>query len=231
MLYKVLNEDGSARMGTGRWFLPAGKRPGKWMPKVERLIPCQRGYHVATLEQLPNWLGPAIFEVEVRGEQVEGVDKRVVAQARLIRRLPWSTESAVSFAADCAEHVLHIFESRFPNDFRPRKAIEAARSRNRLTAYAAAYVAAYVASNAAYANDAAYAANAANAAAYAAYAANAAAYAANTTYAAHAATYAANDAANAANDADAAYARAVGYHRECQWQAQRLAFYLHGDNQ
>lgn len=33
------------------------------------------------------------------------------------------------FAADCAERVLSIFEERYPTDDRPRKAIEAARSR------------------------------------------------------------------------------------------------------
>ncbi|MCX6093464.1 MAG: hypothetical protein NTY63_01405 [Candidatus Bipolaricaulota bacterium] len=31
-------------------------------------------------------------------------------------------------AADCAERVLALFESQFPNDDRPRKAIEAARA-------------------------------------------------------------------------------------------------------
>ena len=33
-----------------------------------------------------------------------------------------------SWAADCAEHVLEIFENVNPNDDRPRKAIEAARA-------------------------------------------------------------------------------------------------------
>jgi hypothetical protein len=31
------------------------------------------------------------------------------------------------FAADCAESVLHIYEKQYPNDARPRKAIQAAR--------------------------------------------------------------------------------------------------------
>jgi hypothetical protein len=31
------------------------------------------------------------------------------------------------FAADCAESVLHIYEKQYPNDDRPRKAIQAAR--------------------------------------------------------------------------------------------------------
>jgi hypothetical protein len=31
------------------------------------------------------------------------------------------------FAADCAESVLHVYEKQYPNDYRPRKAIQAAR--------------------------------------------------------------------------------------------------------
>ena len=34
----------------------------------------------------------------------------------------------VTFAADCAERVLPIFEARYPEDLRPRQAIEAARA-------------------------------------------------------------------------------------------------------
>lgn len=32
------------------------------------------------------------------------------------------------WAADCAEHVLHLFEELRPNDYRPRRAIESARA-------------------------------------------------------------------------------------------------------
>lgn len=92
-------------------------------------------------------------------------------------------------AADIAELVLHIYEAKYPNDFRPRKAIEAARNKN--DAANAAYTA-----NAAYdaANAACAAANAANAAYAAANAAYATTYAAS--YAANAATYAAKAASN-----------------------------------
>jgi hypothetical protein len=129
------------------------------------------------------------------------------------RRRVW-----VLLACEEAESVLPIFEARFPDDDRPRKAIEAARTGNAAyasnAAYAAAaYDAAYAASDAAdaandAANDAAAAAaaDAASNAAYAAYdaaASNVAAY--DASYAAYAAAAAA--AADAANDAAyAAYA-------------------------
>ena len=92
------------------------------------------------------------------------------------------------FAADCAESVLHIFESKYPNDDRPRKVIQVARSK--ITDAADAADAARAASRAARAaadaaaRAASRAADAAYAAAYAA--ADAAAYAA-AAYAAYAA--------------------------------------------
>ena len=99
-------------------------------------------------------------------------------------------------AGEIAKSVLHIYESKYPNDNRPRKAIEAVLTGKSDAAADAAYAA--DAADAA-ANAAADAADAAYAAAYAAAAADAAAYA----YA-----YAAADAADAAADA-AAYAYAA----------------------
>jgi hypothetical protein len=105
----------------------------------------------------------------------------------------------------CAWIVLEIFENKYPNDDRPRKAIIAVEQyieglidrealiearRNAYDAYADADAAAYAAAAyAAYAAAAAYAAYAA-AAAYAAYAAYAAAAYAYAAYAAYAAAYA-----------------------------------------
>jgi hypothetical protein len=134
----------------------------------------------------------------------------------------------VEIAIYSAELVLHTFENKYPNDLRPRKALEAAKdylktksavadadssTASYTASYAAAaasYVAAYasyVADAAAYAADAAYAASyVADAAAYAAYAASYAAYA--TVHAAYAtdAVHAAYATAYATNADAAAYA-------------------------
>ncbi len=117
----------------------------------------------------------------------------------------------VEIAIFAAKEVLGLFEEKYPDDDRPRKAIEAAEnwlknptSENAAPAYAAADAAAdAAAAAAAYAAADAYAAYAADAAADAA----AAAYAAADAYAAAAAAdaYAAYAAAAAA-DAYAAYA-------------------------
>ena len=115
--------------------------------------------------------------------------------------------------ADFAENVLHIYESKYPNNKASRLAIEAARSTTMTNQEkrAAAYAAASASSAADAAADAAaaYAADAAYAAA--AYAADAAAYAADAAADADAAAYAAADAAAdaAAYAAYAAYADAA----------------------
>ena len=101
----------------------------------------------------------------------------------------------VQFAVLCAESVLHIYENQYPDDNRPRKAIEAAQNYLKKPSNAAAKAA----------NAAAKAANAAAKAAKAAYEAAKAAKAANAAYAANAAAYeAAYEAAYAAKAANAA---------------------------
>jgi hypothetical protein len=114
------------------------------------------------------------------------------------------------FVTGCAEHVLLIYEKRFPGDNRVQLCIESAclyawgeLTRQELfAAKAAAYAAAYAAYDAA-----AYAANATDAAAYAAY--DAAAYATNAAYAAY-----------AANAAYAAYAANAADVAESNWQKE-----------
>ena len=116
-------------------------------------------------------------------------------QAYLKQRVDGGTcthAQAVEYACLCAEGVLHIFEQDYPQDQRPRQAIEVARrwlaeptEANRLHAADAAYAATYAANTAA-----------ASAAAYAA--ASAAAYAASDAAASAAGAAAASDAAAAA---------------------------------
>jgi hypothetical protein len=226
-LYKALALDGSANnAGTGKWHLPKGKRPGKWMPAISPVVPCQSGYHVTTIDNLLRWIAPTVYEVEVRGDIVDHSDKLVASQARLIRATAWNEQTARLFAADCAEHVLHLWTKRYPNDPRVADCIaEVRRFANgeatldemrqaRSAAYAAFDAAAYAAYDAAAYDAAAYAAVYA---AYDAAAYDAAAYAA--VYAAYAAAYA------VVYDAAARVARLA----ERKWQTERLAQYLSGE--
>ena len=120
-------------------------------------------------------------------------------------------------ACDYAEHVLHIFEEKYPEDRRPRNAIGVSRKYANGNATKEDFDAAWVAARAAwYAAAACYAAGDDRAAARAAW------------YAAGAACYAAGDDRDAACDADRAAAWAAGDARDAekQWQEQKLREYL-----
>jgi len=129
---------------------------------------------------------------------------------RMMNTASRDKQLSVKLAIFCAERVLHLFEEKCPNDDRPRKAIEAAKSGNAAAYADAAAKAAYAADAADAAAKAAYADDAADAADAAAKAAASAAYAAYAdAYAAYAAADAAAKAGAYADDAaDAADAAA-----------------------
>ena len=108
--YKVTLSDGSAcHGGTGKWHLPRGGRPGKWMPPVD-VLPCRSGYHVCRADQLVQWLGGEhhiVWAVEVRGAVVDAGDKVVVSEARLIRPV-LSGDGLLLLSSDFAAHVAHL---------------------------------------------------------------------------------------------------------------------------
>ena len=77
-------------------------------------------------------------------------DKLEWANWLIVRVLPY--KGCVSYAVYAAEQVIDIYEKKYPNDKRPREAIEAAKkciksptAKNKKDAYAAAYADAYAA--------------------------------------------------------------------------------------
>ena len=89
------------------WPLPEGEGPGQWLPTVERdLVTYENGYEVYTPKQLLQYLGPAIWEVEVRGELLETGKVTMVREARIIAPTHWNERTARLFACDCADRAL-----------------------------------------------------------------------------------------------------------------------------
>jgi hypothetical protein len=183
---------------------------------------CVSGWHLATHEGIAEHARPGavLWIAEGRGEFVAAGDKVAFSSTRLVSQVGTLTQIiAVQWAAECAKRVLRHYEDRYPEDKRPREAIQAALkwAKDPTEANRAATAAAYAA-------DAAYAAYAA-AASDATAAAYAAAYAADAAYAAYAAAAsAATHAAYAAYAADAATHAAASDARkkEREWQSDRL---------
>ena len=132
-LYKVLDARGAPMHGGhGKWSLPRGGKPGKWMPPVRGPIKaCRNGYHLCGRVDIGLWLGRDavyVYEAEGRGDRVHDADKVAFREARLVRLVgELDARALLHFAADCAEHVLPLFETARPGDDRPWKAIRAAR--------------------------------------------------------------------------------------------------------
>src|SRR5690606_20096678 len=96
--------------------------------EITGLVPCQRGYHVATIDQLLDWLGPELWEVECRGEHIALGDKHVFGEARLVRRIDaWNDRTARLFAADCAARGVHLLEASGAGGVRAGRATGVAR--------------------------------------------------------------------------------------------------------
>jgi hypothetical protein len=105
----MLNPDGTTPQGYGTWPLPNGKRPGRWLPKIEGdLELCANGYHLLRPGDLLEWLGPELWVAEWRGDRTDGGDDKVVVrQARLLHKVDAYTDRTLRlFACDCAERAL-----------------------------------------------------------------------------------------------------------------------------
>ena len=102
---------------------------GKWHKVDGKIELCKWGFHAS--ENVIDAMGfvPAevLAKVEVRGDSQVGDDKQVWSEMRLVKTYKWTKKDSVSLAIYAAEMVLENFEKKYPDDLRPRQAIEAAK--------------------------------------------------------------------------------------------------------
>ena len=67
-----------------------------------------------------------LAEVEIAGAIIKGDDKITCEKMRLLHAYRWEKKDSVLMAIHAAELVIENYEKEYPNDSRPRKAIEAA---------------------------------------------------------------------------------------------------------
>jgi hypothetical protein len=93
--------------GTG-WPLPCGTAPGEWIVVEGELAPCSRGVHVCRDVDLAYWIHDELWDVEVDGAGVEGVDCLLFPRARLVARIDAWTEKRGLFAEASIAHAQAI---------------------------------------------------------------------------------------------------------------------------
>ena len=85
------------------WPLPAADAPGEWAQADGPVGLCTNGIHASSVDQLPQWLGDELWEVQLDGEVLREEPALVAARARLVRRVTeWDTDARLAFCRDCA---------------------------------------------------------------------------------------------------------------------------------
>ncbi len=100
---------GGVGMFTGfPWPLPAHGNPGAWVETAAPASVCETGVHACRVGQLPHWLGPELWEVELAGDVVASAYKVVAPRGRLLARVAGWPDAARAFAEDCAARVRQL---------------------------------------------------------------------------------------------------------------------------
>ena len=117
--YRFVTKDLRSQNGDMQWVV------GEWKKVEGKLSLCNVGLHACRTpyQSLAHVFGDRWFVAEARGVVVEEGDKFCASEMRLVKEIPVSVIH--QYTVDCAYHVLPIYEKEYPDDKRPRLALEA----------------------------------------------------------------------------------------------------------
>jgi hypothetical protein len=114
--YKVLI-DGQSPFTRSGWTVPRAGEPGAWVEVSGPVALCANGIHACTADQLPHWLGPELWLIELGGEILEAADVLVASRARLLAPVSaWDQSARMAFARDCAARTRELLGDRADED-------------------------------------------------------------------------------------------------------------------
>ena len=122
-LWKSLSKGLKSYHGKHEWEI------GKWHEAKGPLSMCRNGFHASKEVMDSMFYVPmeCLAKVEVKGKHEDQDDKQCWQQMKIVKAWEWEKKDSVALAIYAAELVLENFEKQYPNDKRPRKAIEAAK--------------------------------------------------------------------------------------------------------
>ncbi len=120
--YKFLSASGRGVFSDFAWPLPED-RPGAWVES--EVDGCRSGIHACRHADLPYWLAPALFEIELDGEIDTLATKIVAPRGRLIRRIDAWGEVRAAYSQMCVARA-HELVAAAPElrDWAPPPSIE-----------------------------------------------------------------------------------------------------------
>ena len=121
--YKFLRAGYKSDLGDMKW------KVGKWYTHNGDLNMCNAGFHcsVGIYQAFSYVQGEILTKVEVDGNCEIQDDKEVWEKMRIVKSWRWTKKNSVLFSIYSASLVLKNFEDKYPDDKRPRQAIQAAR--------------------------------------------------------------------------------------------------------
>lgn len=104
--FKFLTADGLGLFSRFAWPVPNGG-PGAWVES--EVDPCRAGIHACRAEDLPFWIGPTLYEIELDGPVTEETTKVAAPRGRLVRRIDaWDAEARDDWGRMCVARALEL---------------------------------------------------------------------------------------------------------------------------
>ena len=124
MKYKFLRTGLKSDSGSLTWKI------GKWVHQDGPLYICHNGLHCSIYpDQAFSYVGGEILAVvQTKGKSIIKEDKECWTDMKIVKAWKWTKKDSIDLAIYAAELVIDIYEKEYPNDDRPRKAIESAKS-------------------------------------------------------------------------------------------------------
>jgi hypothetical protein len=121
--YKFLREGLKSENGNLEWKID------KWNKAEGKLVMCSQGLHACKdpYDAFSYVQGEILALVECRGKHLTVGNKECWREQRVIKTYKWTKKDSLRLAIYSAELCLNIFEKMYPEDKRPREAIEAAK--------------------------------------------------------------------------------------------------------
>ena len=77
--------------------------------------PCRSGIHACRVPDMPFWVSPTLYEVELDGEIIESRSKLVASRARILRRIEaWDEGLRDVYTRMCADRAHELAQSVTP---------------------------------------------------------------------------------------------------------------------
>jgi len=121
--WKFIRKGFKSESGVCKWKI------GEWQNPIKDLELCESGYHCSKKPyQAFTYVQEEILaQVECKGKRLAEDDKEVWENMRVIKAYKWTKKDSVSLSIYAAELCLKNFEDIYPDDKRPRDAIDAAK--------------------------------------------------------------------------------------------------------